>query len=49
MQWVADGMTVGMLISMTNILYDRKQAADLSGVVWIIFCKATGQQITGSF
>jgi hypothetical protein len=49
MQWVADGMTAGTLILTTNGSYDRKRAADLSGVGWIIFCKATGCQITGSF
>ncbi len=42
MQLVADGMTAGTLIWMTNGSYDRKRAADLSGVGWIIFCKATG-------
>ncbi len=42
-------MTLGTLIWTTNGLYDRKQAADLLGVEWIIFCKAAGQQIMGSF
>ncbi len=49
MQWVAEGMTAGTLIWTTDRSYDRKRAADLSGAGWIIFCKATGQQITGSF
>ncbi len=49
MQWVADGMTEGTLIWTTDGSYNRKRAADLSGVGWIIFCKATRQQITGSF
>jgi hypothetical protein len=49
MQWVADGMIAGNLIWTTNRSYDRKKAADLSGVGWIIFCKATGQQLMGSF
>jgi hypothetical protein len=49
MQWVADGMTAGTLIWTTDGSYNRKQAADLSGVGWIIFCKATGQRITGYF
>ena len=50
MQWVADGMTSGTLIIWTTGgSYGRKRAADLSGVGWIIFCKATGQHITGSF
>jgi hypothetical protein len=43
MQWVADGMTAGTLIWTTNGSYERKRAADLLGVSWIIFCKATGQ------
>jgi hypothetical protein len=49
MQWVADRMTAGTLIWTTDGSYDRKRAADLSGVGWIIFCKAVGQRITGSF
>ena len=40
MQWVADGMTAGTLIWMTNGSYDRKRAADLSVVGWVIFYKA---------
>jgi hypothetical protein len=43
MQWVANGMMAGTLIWTTDGSYDRKKAADLSGVGWIIFCKATGQ------
>jgi hypothetical protein len=43
MQWVTDRMIVGTLIWTTNGSYDRKQAANLSGVGWIIFCKATGR------
>jgi hypothetical protein len=49
MQWVTDRMLADTLIWTTDGTYDRKQAADLSGVGWIIFCKATGRQITGSF
>ncbi len=49
LQWVADGMTVGTLIWTTDGSYNRKRAADLLRVGWIIFCKAIGQQITGSF
>ncbi len=43
MQWVADRMIAGNSIWTTGGSYDRKQAADLLGVGWIIFCKATGQ------
>ncbi len=49
MHWVADGMPAGTLIWTTNGYYDRKQATYLLGVGWIIFCKATRQQITGLF
>ncbi len=49
MQWVADGMMAGTLIWTTDRSYDRKKAVDLSGVGWIIFCKATGKRLTGSF
>jgi hypothetical protein len=49
MQWVADGMMAGTLIWTTDGSYDRKNAADLSGVGWVIFCKATGQRLMGSF
>ncbi len=43
MQWVADGMMADTLIWTTDGSYDRKKAADLLGVGWIIFFKATGQ------
>jgi hypothetical protein len=36
-QWVADGMMAGTLIWATDGSYDRKRAADLSGVRWIVF------------
>jgi hypothetical protein len=37
------------LVWTTDRSYDRKRAADLSGVGWIIFCKRTGLQMTGTF
>ena len=49
MSWIADGLTLGSLIWVTDGSYDRKRASDLSGVGWIIFCKSTGFRITGSF
>jgi hypothetical protein len=49
MQWVADEMTAGTLIWMTNGSYNRKRESDCLGVGKIIFCKAAGRQITGSF
>jgi hypothetical protein len=42
-------MTEGSLIWTTDRSYDRKRAADLLGVGWIIFCKTTGKRIMGSF
>jgi hypothetical protein len=47
--WIAERMTKGLLIWTTNGSYDRKKAVDLYGAGWIIFCKNTGQQITGAF
>ncbi len=43
MQWVTDRMIAATLIWKTDGSYDRKQASDLSGVGWIIFCKVTGR------
>jgi hypothetical protein len=40
---IAEGMTKGLLIWMTDVSYDRKKAGDLSRAGWIIFCKNTGQ------
>ena len=47
--WVAEGLTLGSLIWVTDGEYDRTRASDLSGVGWIIFCKRMGFPITGSF
>jgi hypothetical protein len=44
MHWVADGMMAGSLIWTTDGSYDRKKAADLSEVGWIIFCKTRTEQ-----
>ncbi len=49
LKWVADGMQNNTLVWTTDGSYDRKRAADLSGVGWIIFCKRTGLQMTGTF
>jgi hypothetical protein len=46
---IAEEMMKGLLIWTTDGSYNRKKAVDLSGVGWIIFCKNTGQQITGAF
>jgi hypothetical protein len=37
------------LVWTTNGSYDRKKAANLSIVGWIIFCKDSGLQMTGTF
>ncbi len=39
--WIAEGMQEGTLIWTIDGSYDRKRAADLLGVGWIIFCKWT--------
>jgi hypothetical protein len=49
LQWIAKGMKNNTLVWTTNGSYDRKKAADLSGVGWIIFCKSSGLQMTGTF
>jgi hypothetical protein len=49
LKWVAEGMQNNTLVWTTDGSYDRKRAADLSGVGWIILCKRTGLQMTGTF
>jgi hypothetical protein len=49
LKWVADGMQNNSLVLTTDGSYDRKRAADLSGVGWIIFCKRTGLKMIGTF
>ncbi len=49
MEWAANGMKNNTLVWTTDGLYDRKRAADLSRVGWIIFCKSTGLRLTGTF
>jgi hypothetical protein len=46
--WIAEGMTNGTLIWTTGGSYDRKKAANLSGVGWKIFCSQTGMRILGN-
>jgi hypothetical protein len=48
LQWIAEGMKNNTLVWTTNRSYDRKKAADLSGVGWIIFCKSSGLRMTGT-
>ncbi len=49
LKWVAEGMQNNTLVWTTDGSYNRKQAADLSGVGWIIFCKRIGLRMTGTF
>ncbi len=49
LKWVAEGMKNNTLVWTMDWSYHRKQAADMSAVGWIIFCKRTGLQITGNF
>ena len=48
-QWIVDGLRNGSLIWTTDGSYDRKQAVDLFGVGWMIFCTATGFCVTSTF
>jgi hypothetical protein len=49
LKWVAEGMKNNTLVWTTDGSYNRKRVADLSAVGWIIFCKRTGLQMTGTF
>jgi hypothetical protein len=49
LKWVAEGMQNNTLVWTTDRSYDRKWAADLYSVGWIIFCKRTGLRMTGTF
>jgi len=44
-----EGMESNTLTWVTDSSYDRKRAADLCGVRWIIFCSKTGLCLTGTF
>jgi hypothetical protein len=48
-RWVAEGVQNNTLVWTTEGSYDRKQATDLSGMGWIIFCTRTGLHMTGIF
>jgi hypothetical protein len=49
LSWLVEGMESNTLTWVTNGSYNRKRAADLCGVRWIIFCSKTGQKLTGTF
>jgi hypothetical protein len=47
--WLVEGMKSNTLIWVTDGSYDRKRAADLCRVGWIIFCNKIGLRLTGTF
>ena len=49
LQWIAEGMKNNTLVWTTDGSYNRKKVADLSVVGWIVFCKDSGLQMTGTF
>jgi hypothetical protein len=49
LSWLVEGMESNTLTWVTGGLYDRKRAAVLCGVRWIIFCSKTGLRLTGTF
>ena len=48
-QWLVDGLCNGTSIWATDGSYDRKRAADLCGVGWMVYCTNTGFRLTGTF
>ncbi len=49
MSWVWDAMVNGMLLAVTDGLYDRERAKDVSGSRWILLCTASRQTLHGIF
>ena len=49
LSWLVEGMKLNTLTWVTDGSYDRKRAADLCGVGWVIFCSKTGLRLTGIF
>jgi hypothetical protein len=47
--WIADRMSSNSLIWTTDGSHNRKKAANLCGVGWIIFYTKTGLQLMGNF
>jgi len=46
---LVEGMKFNTLTWVTDGSYDRKRAADLRGVGWVIFCSKSGTRLTGTF
>jgi hypothetical protein len=49
MSWACNAMIDGTLIAVTDGLYDRERAKDVSGSGWILLCTASRQTLHGSF
>jgi len=49
LSWLVEAMESNSLTWAMDGSYDRKRAADLCGVGWIIFCSKTGLRLTGTF
>ncbi len=49
MSWARDAMINGTLIAVTDRLYERERAKDVSGLGWILLCTASRQTLHGSF
>ena len=49
LQWLVDSLRNGTSVWATDGSYDRKRAADLCGVGWMVYCTNTGFRLTGTF
>ncbi len=49
MSWACNVMVNGTLIAVTDGLFDRERAKDMSGLGWILLCTASQQTLHGSF
>ena len=49
MSWVRYAMVNGTLLAVTDGLYDRERAKDVSRLGWILLCTASRQTLHGSF
>ncbi len=47
--WIADGMSSNSLIWTTDGSHNRKKAANLCEVGWVIFCTKMSLRLTGNF
>jgi hypothetical protein len=47
--WARNAMINGMLIAVTDGLYDKERAKDLSKLGWRLICSASRQTLHGSF